>query len=133
MIDKERIVVIIEQMRMYLSQIEQMNLKDMNDDIFDALSMRIFSLLNKTIDLAEEIVKGEELGMPMKTRDLFEFLKNKKIISVVLEGKLGDLIILRNAISHRYERVDKKQIVGIAKDLINVREFVDIVRKRYKL
>jgi len=131
-VDKSKVLFLVEQAKGYLKQIETMDLKKLDDVGFDALSMRLFSLLNKIIDLSEEVVKGEELGMPMKIRDLFELLRKGKIISSKMCLELSDLVFLRNGLSHRYDSIDENRVIGVAKDLGTVRKFMELIEKRYK-
>jgi len=136
MADLEKLSIIIDQINGYVTLIEDMKIKspkDLDDLKFDAISMRIFSLLNKVIDLAEEVVRNENLGMPMKTRDLFEMLKNKKIISKEMEETVADLVLLRNTFAHRYDKVESAQIISFLKKINEINKFVETIRRYYKI
>jgi len=136
MADLEKLSILIDEILGYFNRLENIKIKserDLDDLKFDASSMVMFSLLNKTIDLAEEVVKSENLGMPMKYRDLFEMLERKKIISAEINRKMSDLIILRNILSHRYEKITKKQIISAIKDIQEIKKFIESIKKYYKI
>lgn len=132
MIDEKRLNFIIEDLEIYLKKLEELeltkeNLK--NDKEFLASSMAIFQILNRTIDLGDEIVRDEKLGYPLQTKDIFEFLENKKIISEKLSDELKKLVILRNKFSHRYEKLNEKDILKfISEDKRYILEFVEEIK-----
>lgn len=135
MYDLERISIIIDDINMYVGKIERMqilSMKKLDDLIFDACSMNCFSLLNKLLDLAEEIVKGKDLGTPFKYRDLFEMLASAKIIDGKLAEEIGDMIILRNRFSHRYDKITEKELVKFVKDIKKIKVFLNKIELEVK-
>jgi len=135
MVDLERLSILIDQIGEYFIRLDNMKIKtekDLDDLKFDASSMVLFSLINKTIELAEEVVKSENLGMPLKYRDLFEMLRNKKVISKEMEESLSNLVILRNVLAHRYEKIDKRRIILAIKKSQEIKKFIEIIKKYYK-
>jgi len=134
MADLTRLNIAIDEIAAYMKRIENMNLKtekDIDDIRFDAASMVLFSMINKTIDLAEEVVKIRDLGVPTKYRDLLEFIRRGKIISEERERKIADLIILRNNFAHRYERITKKDLLKIIKDISEIKKFIEDIKKEF--
>jgi len=127
MYDLERISILIDDVNMYIGKIERLeilSMENISDLVFDACSMNCFSLLNKILDLAEEIVRGKNLGIPFKYRDLFDMLVSVKIIDRRLGEKLGDMIILRNKFSHRYDKINKKELLEFVKDIKEIKIFL---------
>ena len=105
MLNKERLNFIVEDINIYFEKLRKIaptkeNLN--NDEKFLSTSMASFQILNRMIDLADEIVKIEKIGYPLQIKDLFTFLEEKNIIDKKLERKLKDLVISRNKFSHRY-------------------------------
>lgn len=99
MYDNERINRIVEDIRMYLKKLDEIGIKSVSqlDDLnFYACSMLIFSVLNRMIDLGDEIVKSNKWGYPIEIREIFSLLLQKKVIDEKMEEKLRDLIIIRN-------------------------------------
>lgn len=130
MLNKERINFIVEDINIYFEKLKKIAPTKENldkDEKFLSTSMAIFQILNRTIDLADEIVKIEKLGYPLQIKDLFIFLEQKKIIDKTLERKLKDLVIARNKFSHRYGNINKEEILLILKELNYVKDFVKVI------
>ena len=128
--DKERVGIIIRNIRDYFEKLDEVKIKtpdDLDDFKFDVVSMRIFYILNKTIDLAEEVVVSKNFGLPRSYREIFTILKDKKVINKKQDLELAELIFLRNKISHRYEGIDKKTLFNAKNDLKIVKDFIKIV------
>jgi len=136
MYDLERIELIISDIEKYLEKIKSMNIKfekDLKDDLkFYASSMLIFSTLNRLLDLCEEIVKTKKLGTPLEYKDYFEMLERAKIISEKRRKNMEWLIIIRNRLSHRYGKVNEKDIFDWIKDLKEVEDFVKDIQEEVK-
>jgi len=135
MYDKERIVVIIEEIESYFEELKSMDIKklqDMDTIKFRAVSMDIFSIINKTIDLADEVSRAKNLGFPSEYKEIFTGLRMAKVIDEIMESKLKDLIILRNKISHRYSILKKEDIFKALKEVEIVKEFIEAVKRVMK-
>lgn len=136
MYDKEKIAVIIDDLNMYLEKLEKMNIKsadDLNDDMkFYASSMLIFSVLNRTIDLGDEIIKSKKLGYPLEIKEIFTILSENKVIKKEMGDKLKDLVVATNKLAHRYGGVKTKDVFYLIKEIKLVRNFVDILLNHIK-
>ena len=132
MLDKVRISVIIEDINKYFKEIQEMkirDIKDLNTIKFRAVSMDIFSIINKTIDLAEEVASKTSFGFPSEYRELFTILKQAKIIDEKIEEKMKDLIILRNKIAHRYGVITKEDILKALKKINIIKDFIKKIKE----
>ena len=130
--DKERIAFIVEDINMYLKKLEDRKINSLSqlDDLnFYACSMLVFSVLNRMIDLGDEIVKEERLGYPLEIKDVFILLSDKGIINKKMEEKLRDFVIERNKFSHRYGTIKKEDVFNLIKEMKTVKEFVNIILK----
>lgn len=129
--DEGRINIIISDIKKYFEELRGMNInkiEDIDTIKFRAASMDIFSIINRTIDLAEEITTSKNLGFPSEYKELFTLLERAKIIDEKKENKLKDLIILRNRISHRYGTIKKEEIFHALKKIEIVNDFIkDVV------
>jgi len=128
---KTRINVIVEDIDKFFKELEEMKIKkvgDLDTVKFRAASMDIFSIINRIIDLADEVAKDKKLGFPMEYKDLFKMLRKARIISEKLEYDLVGLVILRNKISHRYSVLEEKDIFNALKEINIVNEFVKIIK-----
>jgi len=136
MFDKERINHIIEDIEMYLKKLEDRKIKDVKDldDInYYACSMILFSILNRAIDLGDEIVKAKKLGYPLEIKEIFSLLADKEIIDRKLEEKMKDFVIFRNKFSHRYGAINREDVLKLIYEMVFIKEFVskivDYVKK----
>jgi uncharacterized protein YutE (UPF0331/DUF86 family) len=132
MLDLERLEIIIEDLEFLLAKLDSfkiVSLKDLEDDKnFYSSSMVVFSILNRCVDLAEQVVEGKKMGFAMKYRDFFKMLEDKKFLSNETSEKIQDLIIKRNKISHRYSEVTKEELFDILNRISVVEVFVSEVR-----
>jgi len=80
MYDVERIGKIISDIERYFRdlELEGLNIKKVEDledrKDFYAISMVLFSILNRAIDLGDEIVMANNLGMPSTYKEIFRLL-----------------------------------------------------------
>jgi len=132
--DKEKIGIMLNDLKVYFRGLEDMkinSIKDVDEVKFYAASMLIFSIINRAMDLANELVMTGNLGFPMQYKELFDFLEGR-VIDKKTKEELKDLVILRNKISHRYGVIEKKDIVEAVKKIQIVKKFMDNVVKEVK-
>jgi len=136
MLDLERIEIIISDIEMYLVKLESFKIKSVNDLNDDknlySTSMVLFNVLNRMLDLAEQIVKDKSLGFPTEYKDLFIMLNKSKIISNSLKNKLIDLVRFRNKISHRYGKLKNNDIFIATKEVKILKDFIKEIEKEAK-
>lgn len=133
--DKEKKLIIIEKIEAYFKEIEEMkirSIKDLNLIKLRAVSMDIFSIINLTIDLGNEIVFSLNIGFPSEYKEIFTLLRRKEIINEKLENDLKELIILRNKISHRYGDLEEKEIFNSIIKINSVKDFIKRVKEIIK-
>jgi uncharacterized protein YutE (UPF0331/DUF86 family) len=134
--DIERLDLIIKDIEVYMKKLEAFEInseKDLEDDKnFFSSSMIIFSIINRAIDLAEEIISQKSLTVAFKYSELFDSLANAKIISKKTAEECKRLIGLRNKISHRYGKVNKKEILDAINSLGAINSFIKDVEKEVK-
>ncbi len=136
MLDLERIEVIIEDLEFLISKLKSFNIKsskDLNDDKnFYSSSMVIFSILNRSVDLAEQVVEGKRIGFAMKYRDFFKMLEDKKILTKDTSENIQDLIIKRNKISHRYSSVTEDELFDVLNKVNVIETFIKEIEEFVK-
>jgi len=137
MLDKQRINFIIEDIKTYLSKLEKMKIKtinDLNEDVvFFASSMISFQILNRMIDLGDDIIRGKNLGYPLETKDTFTILEKEKIIDEKMSKKMKELVRMRNKFAHRYGNIERQEIYNFiesGKEIINL--FIDKIIRYIK-
>jgi uncharacterized protein YutE (UPF0331/DUF86 family) len=131
--DLERIELIIQDIEVYRKKLIEFNIKtkkDLEDDKnYYSSSMIVFNIINRLIDLAEEIVRQKNLIVAFKYKDFFDSLLQSKLISKKTSEGCKELITLRNKISHRYGKVTKEEILESIKKVDIIEDFIEEVKK----
>ena len=136
MYDIERITNIIKDIEKYKKDLEMMKIKSPNEleDIrnLHASSMLCFAILNRVIDLGQEILIKEELGMPEKYADIFSKLSEVGLMNKKEADEMNELIRFRNILAHSYFELGKKDIFKIISHQELIDKFIEKIKKRVK-
>jgi uncharacterized protein YutE (UPF0331/DUF86 family) len=136
MYDVERITRMISDIERYLKDLKELDIRKVEDldnkKNMYALSMVLFSITNRTIDLADEIVMANDLGMPSTYRETFKLLSKNGYIDAELMEKMSRLVFYRNLLAHEYYDVTEKDLFDLSKNIVMVKQFVDIVKDTIK-
>lgn len=98
----------------------------------DSIVLNLQRVCEACIDLAMYIVSDKNLGIPQSSRDAFEFLYQKQLISEELNGRLKAMVGFRNIAVHDYRAINLDVVKNIIeKHLTDFQEFSDIVLKLY--
>lgn len=132
MYDIERVGKIVSDIDRYFEDLEKLNIKE--DELEDrknfySLSMVLFSIINRAIDLGEEVVMAKDLGVPSTYREIFVFLTKEKIIDKDLGEKLSKLVFYRNLLSHEYYALTEKDLSDIYKGIPIIQQFTNRIRE----
>lgn len=134
--NRERVMTIIKDVERFMKDFNELNVKNLQDlknkEKFYSTSMLLFSMVNRSIDLGEEIVSDKKLGFPEKYRDIFLLLEKAKIIDKKLYNEFSDLIRFRNLVSHEYYTFTEADVFKTVKKIDSVIKFIDIVKKLNK-
>ena len=132
MYDIERIAKIISDIERYLAEMQELGIRtpaDLADrKNYHSLSMVMFTIINKTIDLGSEMVLANKLGVPSTYSEIFELLSRKKIITDKLRSELSKLVRYRNRISHEYFDLKEMELFSLCNEIGVVNEFVTVVK-----
>ena len=132
MYDLERIGIIIKKIEKGFFELKSFNLTKENvgnTEKFYASSMAIFGILNEAINLAEEIIKKNDFGMPRYQAEYFEMLSKNGIISENLAKELKRLARDRNIIAHYYAEIEDYDLLSIQKRTYFVKDFVAKIKE----
>ena len=133
MYDLERIGKIIADIQRYLKELHGYNLS-LNDlyksKNYHASSMLIFAILNRLIDLGNEIISAEKLGAPNSYQDIMLLLAKGGIINKSNAEELNKLVRKRNIFAHFYEDISEKELYKTIKELDVLASFLQTVKKR---
>jgi uncharacterized protein YutE (UPF0331/DUF86 family) len=134
MYDKERIGKIFSDIQRYFADMESLNVRTVKDlenkKNFYSVSMVIFSIINRTINLGEEVIAANNLGTPSTYKDIFYLLAKGKIINGRMKDELSALASYRNLFSHEYQNFTEKDILAALTKIDTVRDFVKRVKAR---
>jgi len=131
MYDVERIGKIISDIERYFKdlELEGLNIKKVEDledrKGFYAISMVLFSILNRAIDLGDEIVMANHLGMPSTYKEIFRLLTRNEYIGKDMGEELSNLVFYRNLLSHEYYDLTEEDVFEVFKKISIVKKFVE--------
>ena len=125
MYDLEKIGKITADLDRYFADLDKLKVESppMSKQGFYSLSMILFAILNRAIDLGQEIVRGRALGMPTSYKEIFQLLEKEKIISKQISLDLQYLAARRNVLAHEYFDVTEQSIFAIYLKIKVVQEF----------
>ncbi len=136
MYDVEKITSIIKDIEKYEKDLDSVGVKSIKDldDLknFHACSMICFSILNRVIDLGQEILIKEDLGMPNRYADIFLYLSKAGLMNKKEAEELAELINFRNIIAHAYFEVSKKNVFEVMKKISLIDKFIEKIKKRIR-
>ena len=138
MYDIERIGKIISDIERYFRdlELEGLNIKKVEDledrKDFYAISMVLFSILNRAIDLGDEIVMANNLGMPSTYKEIFRLLTRNEYIGKDMGEKLSNLVFYRNLLSHEYYDLTEEDVFEVFRRMVIVKKFVGRVKEIVK-
>lgn len=131
--NQERIVSVIRDIERFFTDLDKFQIKLESDlypfDKFYGVSMILFSIVNRAIDLGEEIVTDKKLGFPNKYREIFELLNKNKFISDTLSYDFFDLVYFRNLAAHEYHTFKEADVYKAFRKIKVVNEFITVVKK----
>jgi len=115
--DLDRMGIIMADIERYLRDFRELKIERVGDlqdkKTFYAASMILFSLLNRVIDLGNEVVMAKSLGIPATYREIFTLLKNEGMIDAETEKKVLPPDRYRNLLSHEYHGIQPADILAV--------------------
>jgi uncharacterized protein YutE (UPF0331/DUF86 family) len=92
--------------------------------------MLIFSILNRVIDLGNEVILDEHLGSPNTYDDVMPRLSKGGIMNEKEATELNELIKKRNIFAHFYGELKRGELFNIIDNLKLVDDFIKKIKKR---
>ena len=94
----------------------------------DSIILNIQRACEASIDLAMHIVAERKLGLPQTSREGFDLLAKKSIISNALSEKLKAMVGFRNVAVHDYQNLNLNILQSIIeKHLVDFSEFSKVI------
>lgn len=101
-----------------------------NIDIRGAAERYLYLVSQSAIDLAEAIIAYKKFRKPSTLAESFDILKEEKIISGDLVGKMIGMVGFRNVVAHDYESINYDLVYRILhQDIKDIKEFSEIAAK----
>lgn len=137
MIDREQLSSMVRDIERYLSDLSEIGVEDRADlerkEAYYAASMLIFAIMNRAIDIGNEIISGSEsIPVPGAYRETFDILSKNKVISPGLAADMGRLMKYRNIIAQEYYRLSTKELFMLIKDVHRAEDFIKEIKKFLK-
>ena len=135
MYDIEKINRIVDDINRFFKDFEEIKLSEKNIDdpkSLHASSMLIFGIINRSIDLAEDILVKSDLPMPSAYPECFPALQKEGVIDKTLSSELEGLARERGLFAHHYYTMHPKKVLKLSKDIYAVKRFIERVKDRIK-
>jgi uncharacterized protein YutE (UPF0331/DUF86 family) len=126
--DKERILVKIDEMNQFIRELESITPESFeeyeeNIEIKRACERLLQILIECVIDICMLLVKELKLGLPSGEEDIFEKLHKNGIISAEMKNILKKMKGFRNILVHRYAEVNDEIVFENLKLINDFRKF----------
>lgn len=134
--DKQRIIFLISTIKENLDFIEEEKIIDVEQlkkskKDYLSISMALFTIQNKLIELGEELIDNLNKNIYPKTYgEVVDSLFEEKIINKEQYKLFRDFISYRNEIAHEYEGITQNEIFWCIKHLDFVKDFLKIVKNK---
>jgi uncharacterized protein YutE (UPF0331/DUF86 family) len=97
-----------------------------------AISMVLFSIINRSIDIANEFVSGSGIPIPGTYKDAFGLLEKHNVISKSNAENMGELVKYRNIIAHEYYELNAEKLWKIKNACQEAKIFIEEIKKYLK-
>jgi uncharacterized protein YutE (UPF0331/DUF86 family) len=133
--DIERIGILKGDIENYFDDLEELDIKgpeDFENKIkYYSTSMIIFQIMNRAIDLGQELLGVEGMKkVSLSYREVFALLKKKGTISKQLHEDLDRLVSMRNIIAHEYGSLNEPDIYEVYCKIGSVKELLGIIEEK---
>ena len=135
MYDIERINSFVDDITRFFQDLEAVGLNEQNLKVPDKLhasSMLIFGIINRSIDIAEEILVKNDLPMPSSYSECFPALSKAGLIDTKLCVAMERLAKERGLFAHHYYDMQPKKVLQLRKEVVIAKGFVEKVKELVK-
>lgn len=137
-VDKDEIITNMNSIQLNINFIENENITiskqlegEENLKEYMAISLGLFNIINKMIELGEELIDSLDKNICPKTyKEIPQILYNEKIISQEQLKIYKELISYRNEIAHEYDEITPPEIFWCIQRLDFVKQFMKIVKEK---
>jgi uncharacterized protein YutE (UPF0331/DUF86 family) len=131
--DREQVSKILSDIGRYTKDLQELGITS-REDLEDrrtlyALSMLLFTIINRALDLADEVILTNRLGMPSSYREIFDILRRRRFIERELAEEMASLVFYRNMIAHQYDDLTDDDLYPLFERLDTILRFVDRMKE----
>ncbi len=106
-------------------------------DDFDKQDIIVLNLMRaaeQALDLANYLVRKQQLGIPQNSKESFLLLGQAGVIKLELAEQLGRMVGFRNIAVHEYHRLDLAKVVDIIENhLVDFQRFTQQILGQQEL
>ena len=119
--DEERIISKFKEIEEYLEELDSIkpsNLEEYENSIEKkrACERLVQISIECVIDICNIIISESKFGIPIDEEDVFITLESKKVVSKEMKQILIEMKGMRNALVHKYGKVDNEQVFNAITD-----------------
>lgn len=127
----------VKDVERYLSDMAEMGIEDKKHleekEAYYAVSMVVFAVMNRVIDMGNEVISGSaNIPVPGTYAETFELLARNNVISPATATEMTRLMKYRNIIAHEYYRLSTDELFRLKKDVVHAETFIDEIKKYLK-
>jgi uncharacterized protein YutE (UPF0331/DUF86 family) len=131
--DREQVSKIVSDIERYTKDLQELDIRGL-EELEDrrtlyALSMLLFTIINRSLDLADEVIITNRLGMPSSYREIFDILRRRGFIDRGLADEMARLVFYRNMIAHQYDDLTDEDLYSLYERLGTILSFVDRMKE----
>ena len=123
-----RVLTICSDIDRFFSDYEKITLErttDKSDVIrFHAISMVLFTILNLSFELGEEVIGLRHAGLPSTYRDIFRILWEEKLIDENIRETMSHMVYYQNRLAHQYSGLNYEDIDAIISNIDIVKNYI---------
>ena len=131
--DREAVSKIISDIERYTKDLQELDItarEDLEDHrTLYALSMLLFTIINRSLDLADEVIITNRLGMPQSYREIFDILRRRRFIDRELAEEMAALVFYRNMIAHQYDDLTDDDLWSLFQRFDTILAFVERMKE----
>jgi uncharacterized protein YutE (UPF0331/DUF86 family) len=131
--DREQVTKVVSDIERYTKDLQELDIRA-REDLEDrrtlyALSMLLFTIINRALDLADEVIITNRLGMPQSYKEIFDILRRRRFIDRDLAEEMAALVFYRNMIAHQYDDLTDDDLWALLQRLDTILKFVERMKE----
>lgn len=131
-----RVLTIISDIDRFFRDYEKITsegaIQDADTIRFHAISMVLFTILNLSFELGEEVIAYRHAGLPSTYRDIFRILWEEKLIDENIREKMSHMVYYRNRLAHQYAGLNREDIDAIISNIEVIKNYIQKMKVALK-